>query len=160
MAERSPSLQDQFLNASRRAKTPLTVYLMKGVKLQGIITWFDNFSILLRREGATQLIYKHSISTIQPHEAVPLFAPTSPEATTRPQLQDVFLSAALDQREPMTVFLMNGVMLQGLVTGFDQFVVVLERAPYVQLVYKHAMSTLQPANGLDLQGEDEQGADA
>ncbi len=159
MAERLPSLQDQFLNAARRAKVPLTVYLMKGVKLQGIITWFDNFSILLRREGATQLVYKHSISTIQPHETVPGFEPTRPDTAQRPQLQDVFLAAALDQREPMTVFLMNGVMLQGHVTGFDQFVVVLERAPHMQLVYKHAMSTLQPANALDLQGEGDEGVD-
>ena len=158
MADKPTSLQDQFLNAARRAKTPLTIYLMKGVKLQGIITWFDNFSLLLRREGATQLIYKHSISTIQPHEAVPGFTPGRPELPARPQLQDVFLAAALDQREPMTVFLMNGVMLQGFVTGFDQFAVVLERAPQMQLVYKHAMSTLQPANGLDLQGEGDEGA--
>lgn len=159
MPERPTSLQDQFLNAARRAKTPLTIFLVKGVKLQGIITWFDNFSLLLRREGASQLIYKHSISTIQPHEAVPGFVPSRPELAARPPLQDVFLAAALEQREPMTVFLMNGVMLQGFVTGFDQFAVVLERAPQMQLVYKHAMSTLQPAHGLDLQGEDDEGAE-
>ena len=159
MPDRPPSLQDQFLNAARRAKTPLTIFLVKGVKLQGIITWFDNFSLLLRREGASQLVYKHSISTIQPHEAVPGFEPGRPDLPTKPQLQDVLLAAALDQREPMTVFLMNGVMLQGYVTGFDQFAIVLERAPQQQLVYKHAMSTLQPAQGLDLQGEDDEGAD-
>ena len=63
---RQPGLQDRFLNAVRRSKSPVTIFLVKGVKLQGIITWFDAFSILLRREGTTQLVYKHSISTIHP----------------------------------------------------------------------------------------------
>ena len=66
MAARSLSLQDHFLNSVRRAKLPVTIFLVKGVKLQGVITWFDSFSILLRREGASQLVYKHSISTIMP----------------------------------------------------------------------------------------------
>ena len=61
----SPSLQDQFLNLVRKHKTPVTMFLVKGVKLQGIVTWFDNFSILLRRDGQSQLVYKHAISTIK-----------------------------------------------------------------------------------------------
>ena len=60
------SLQDAFLNLLRRNKTPVTMFLVKGVKLQGIVTWFDNFSILLRRDGQSQLVYKHAISTIMP----------------------------------------------------------------------------------------------
>ena len=68
MAARSLSLQDHFLNSVRRAKLPVTIFLVKGVKLQGVITWFDAFSLLLRREGASQLVYKHSISTIMPAE--------------------------------------------------------------------------------------------
>ena len=61
MAARSLSLQDQFLNNVRRAKLPVTIFLVKGVKLQGVITWFDAFSLLLRREGTSQLVYKHAI---------------------------------------------------------------------------------------------------
>ena len=68
MAARSLSLQDHFLNSVRRARVPVTIFLVKGVKLQGVVTWFDSFSMLLRREGASQLIYKHSISTIMPAE--------------------------------------------------------------------------------------------
>ena len=64
MAEKQTSLQDLFLNSLRRSKTPVTMFLVKGVKLQGIVTWFDNFSVLLRRDGQSQLIYKHAISTI------------------------------------------------------------------------------------------------
>ncbi len=71
MSERLPSLQDQFLNAARRAKIPVTIFLVKGVKLQGTITWFDNFSMLLRREGSVQLLYKHAVSTIMPMDRVP-----------------------------------------------------------------------------------------
>eukprot|EP01034_Spumella_vulgaris_P015153 gene15153-19354_t len=72
MADKPTSLQDLFLNALRRSKTPVTMFLVKGVKLQGIVTWFDNFSVLLRRDGQSQLIYKHAISTIVPARSVRL----------------------------------------------------------------------------------------
>ena len=152
MADKALSLQDQFLNSIRRAKTPVTIFLMKGVKLQGVVTWFDAFSMLLRREGAAQLLYKHAISTIMP-SATPegLPQPVVPEGK-KLALQDVFLAAAHRQKEPMTIFLVNGVMLQGVIEGFDQFCILLERGGQVQIVYKHAVSTLQPAHALDLGG--------
>ena len=156
MAARSLSLQDHFLNSVRRAKLPVTIFLVKGVKLQGVITWFDSFSLLLRREGAAQLVYKHAISTIMPAEPPSDLVPTVSEPA-KPQLQDLFLGAATREHERMTLFLVNGVMLQGSVTGFDQFSLVLERGGQVQLVYKHAISTLQPAHPLKLGGEPEAG---
>jgi len=67
------NLQDVFLNAVRKTKTPLTVFLVNGVKLQGVITWFDNFCVLLRRDGHSQLVYKHAISTVMPLNPVQLF---------------------------------------------------------------------------------------
>ena len=70
MADKNQNVQDVFLNHIRKEKIPVTVYLMCGVKLQGIITWFDSFSLLLRRDGHTQLIYKHAVSTIMPAEAI------------------------------------------------------------------------------------------
>ena len=152
MAARSLSLQDHFLNSVRRAKLPVTIFLVKGVKLQGVITWFDAFSLLLRREGASQLVYKHSISTVMPAEPPPEFTATSAPAA-KPQLQDLFLTAASRESERMTLFLVNGVMLQGTVTGFDQFSLVLERGGQIQLVYKHAISTLQPEHTLKLEAE-------
>jgi host factor-I protein len=157
MAARSLSLQDHFLNSVRRAKLPVTVFLVKGVKLQGVITWFDTFSLLLRREGAAQLVYKHSISTIMPGEPPPDFVATQPAVEGgKATLQDLFLAAAVRDGARMTLFLVNGVMLQGNVTGFDQFAVVLERGGSLQLVYKHALSTLQPAQPLNLAGESEE----
>ena len=72
-AGRHQNLQDAFLNLLRKAKTPVTMFLVKGVKLQGIVTWFDNFSILLRRDGQSQLVYKHAISTIMPGAPVQLY---------------------------------------------------------------------------------------
>ena len=158
MAARSLSLQDHFLNSVRRAKLPVTIFLVKGVKLQGVITWFDAFSLLLRREGASQLVYKHAISTIMPAEMPPDLVATTSEGA-KPQLQDLFLAAAVRDTERMTLFLVNGVMLQGSVTGFDQFSLLLERGGQVQLVYKHAISTLQPAHPLSLGGEQESGSE-
>ena len=154
MAARALALQDHFLNAIRRAKLPVTIFLVKGVKLQGVVTWFDAFSLLLRREGASQLVYKHSISTIMPPEPPADFVATNGAADgVKAQLQDRFLAAASRDRERMTLCLVNGVMLQGTVTGFDQFSLVLERGWQIQLVYKHAISTLQPAHALKLGGE-------
>ena len=73
MAERPQSLQDTFLNHVRKAKTPLTIFLINGVKLQGVVTWFDNFCVLLRRDGHSQLVYKHAISTVMPSAPLKLF---------------------------------------------------------------------------------------
>ncbi len=66
MSEKAQNVQDVFLNHLRKNKTPVTIFLVNGVKLQGIVTWFDNFSVLLRRDGHSQLVYKHAISTIMP----------------------------------------------------------------------------------------------
>jgi host factor-I protein len=156
MADKALSLQDQFLNSIRRSKVPVTIFLVKGVKLQGIVTWFDPFSLLLRRDGSAQLVYKHAVSTIMPANP-----PTDLDLAGRgeagngkkPMLQDLFLQAAAREHEAMTVFLVNGVMLQGAVAGFDQFSLVLERGGQVQLVYKHAISTMQPGHPLNLGGE-------
>ena len=72
MTDSNHNLQDVFLNHMRKYHAPVTVFLMNGVKLQGIITWFDNYSMLLKRDGHIQLIYKHAISTIMPVNPVDL----------------------------------------------------------------------------------------
>src|ERR671921_2385704 len=95
MTARPLSLQDHFLNSIRRAKLPVTIFLVKGVKLQGVVTWFDSFSLLLRRDGASQLVYKHSISTIMPSEPPSDFVATKPSTEgVKAGLQDLFLAAA------------------------------------------------------------------
>lgn len=70
------NVQDVFLNYVRKNKTPLTVFLINGVKLQGVVTWFDSFSMLLRRDGHSQLVYKHAISTVMPQAPIQLFEST------------------------------------------------------------------------------------
>lgn len=84
-AEKSQNVQDVFLNHVRKSKTPVTIFLVNGVKLQGIITWFDNFSVLLRRDGHTQLVYKHAISTVMPGAPIMLFDATAAGATAPAQ---------------------------------------------------------------------------
>ncbi|MBN9343657.1 MAG: RNA chaperone Hfq [Caedibacter sp. 38-128] len=73
ISDKVSNLQDTFLNHLRKNKNPVTLFLVNGVKLQGIITWFDNFSVLLRRDAHSQLVYKHAISTIMPTNPVQLF---------------------------------------------------------------------------------------
>ena len=70
--DKTQNLQDVFLNTARRQHISVTVFLINGVKLQGLITWFDNYSILLKRDGHIQLIYKHAVSTIMPATAIDL----------------------------------------------------------------------------------------
>ena len=71
--EKKQNLQDTFLNSVRKSKTPLTIFLVNGVKLQGVVSWFDNFCVLLRRDGQSQLVYKHAISTIMPGAQISLY---------------------------------------------------------------------------------------
>jgi host factor-I protein len=78
-ADKKQNLQDTFLNTVRKTKTPLTIFLVNGVKLQGVVTWFDNFCMLLRRDGHSQLVYKHAISTIMPSAPVSLFEASDDE---------------------------------------------------------------------------------
>jgi host factor-I protein len=151
------NLQDQFLNLLRKNKTPVTMFLVKGVKLQGIVTWFDNFSILLRRDGQSQLVYKHAISTIMPSTPIDAgqFGANAEGGKKQRLLQDVFLSSIRNAGVQVTMFLVNGVMLQGRIAAYDLFCMLLEREGYVQLAYKHAVSTIQPVTPVDLTGETE-----
>ena len=164
IGSKGQNLQDQFLNLLRKNKVPVTMFLVKGVKLQGIVTWFDNFSILLRRDGQTQLIYKHAVSTIMPGQPIDvrLFAGGAEGNKKIRLLQDVFLTSVRNAEVQVTMFLVNGVMLQGRVAAFDLFCMLLERDGYVQLAYKHAVSTIQPASPVDLTGDwgGEEGGDA
>lgn len=160
MAEKINNLQDIFLNSLRKTKTPVTMFLVKGVKLQGIITWFDNFSVLLRRDGQSQLVYKHAISTVMPAQPMDLtdIRKAFENNQRKPRLlQEIFLNAVRKSGHPVTMFLVNGVMLQGEIAAYDLFCMLLERDGMAQLVYKHAISTVQPAHPLDLsaEGEDE-----
>ena len=158
MADKVNNLQDIFQNSLRKNKIPVTMFLVKGVKLQGIITWFDNFSVLLRRDGQSQLVYKHAISTVMPAQPLNLaeIRKAFEESERKPKLlQEIFLSAVRKSGDPVTMFLVNGVMLQGEIAAFDLFCMLLEREGLAQLVYKHAISTVQPARPLDLSGEGE-----
>jgi len=159
-AGRPGNLQDAFLNLLRKNKVPVTMFLVKGVKLQGIVTWFDNFSILLRRDGQSQLVYKHAISTIMPGQSLdPAQFQAKPGGKKQRQLQDVFLSRVSDAHVQVTMFLVNGVMLQGRIAAYDLFCMLLERDGAVQLAYKHAVSTIQPVSPVDLSTDDDEDGD-
>jgi len=80
-SEKQNNLQDVFLNQLRKTKAPVTLFLVNGVKLQGIITWFDSFSVLLRRDNHSQLVYKHAISTVMPINPIQLFEGDEEEPT-------------------------------------------------------------------------------
>ena len=82
--EKAQNLQDSFLNHVRKQKVPVTIFLVNGVKLQGVITWFDNFCLLLRRDAQSQLVYKHAISTIMPSAPIQLFDSTKSEGKAEP----------------------------------------------------------------------------
>ena len=72
---------------------------------------------------------------------------------TKANLQDLFLLRARRESVPVTLFLMNGFQMRGVITGFDAFVVVLDSDGKQQVVYKHAISTIAPVRPGDLSGE-------
>jgi host factor-I protein len=138
MPDKSNNLQDIFLNNLRKNKTAVTMFLVKGVKLQGIIT-----------------------STVMPGASMDLIgvAKSFEQGERKKQLQEVFLSAVQRTQNPVTMFLVNGVMLQGDIVAYDLFCMLLQRDGATQLVYKHAISTVQPANPLNLAEEGEEDVD-
>ena len=69
-------------------------------------------------------------------------------------LQDAFLTLARRQHIPLTVFLVNGFQMRGTLRGFDPFVVILESEGRQQMLYKHAISTIAPAQSIDLRGDE------
>ena len=78
--EKTQNVQDVFLNHIRKNKIPVTIFLINGVKLQGVVSSFDNFCLLLRRDGHVQLVYKHAVSTVMPASVVRLYEPSTEEA--------------------------------------------------------------------------------
>ena len=92
-AEKQQNLQDVFLNHVRKNKIPVTVFLINGVKLQGVISSFDNFCLLLRRDGHVQLVYKHAVSTVMPSAAVRLYDPAAAAAGADEQSREGYSSS-------------------------------------------------------------------
>ncbi|RIV29316.1 RNA chaperone Hfq [Alicyclobacillaceae bacterium I2511] len=71
------NIQDMFLNHLRKERIPVTVYLVNGFQIRGLVRAFDSFTVVLESEGKQQLIYKHAISTFTPLKSVPLNLETS-----------------------------------------------------------------------------------
>ena len=71
--EKTLNLQDVFLDQMLKNRVAVTLFLVNGVKLQGVITCFDSFSLLLQRDDHSQLVYKHAISTVMPLNPMPIF---------------------------------------------------------------------------------------
>ncbi len=77
--EKKQNIQDLFLNTLRKNKTPLTMFLVNGIKLQGVVVSFDNFCVMVRRDSHMQLVYKHAISTVMPNGPISLYDGESEE---------------------------------------------------------------------------------
>ena len=75
--EKSQNVQDVFLNHVLKNNTPVTIFLVNGIRLQGIITWFDKFCVVLQRDAHSQLVYKQEISTVMPGQPIQLFEPST-----------------------------------------------------------------------------------
>ncbi len=152
----SSAVQDAFLNAARKNLTHLSVFLLGGVKLQGVIGGFDRRSILLKRLGQPQtLVFKHSISSISGSDS---FAPFDLSTLAPPEpmrkssiIQETFLHSATKEAVPLTIFLFNGIKLQGQDCAFDRNCILIERPDKTQtLVYKHAITTITVSAPLKL----------
>jgi len=74
--QKTQNLQDLFLNQTRRERQVVTLFLMNGFQMRGIVRGFDNFTVVLETDGKQQLIYKHAISTLVPGKTVDMSTPT------------------------------------------------------------------------------------
>ena len=81
MNKSAVNLQDALLNQTRKENIPVTIFLVNGFQLKGMIKGFDNFTVIIEFEGRQQMVYKHAISTIMPNRPVNLMAAV--EANTR-----------------------------------------------------------------------------
>ncbi|HBT48218.1 MAG TPA: RNA chaperone Hfq [Peptococcaceae bacterium] len=79
MSKGQGNLQDIFLNQIRKENIPVTIYLVNGFQLRGVVRGFDNFTVLLDSEGKQQMVYKHAISTVVPYRPVSLAAESRAE---------------------------------------------------------------------------------
>lgn len=78
---KSINIQDTFLNQLRKENIPVTVFLMNGFQIRGVIKAFDNFTIIIDSEGRQQMVYKHAVSTFMPQRNVSLMQQESPSAS-------------------------------------------------------------------------------
>lgn len=76
---KSINLQDGFLNQVRKENLPVTIYLVNGFQLKGVVRGFDNFTVVLEFEGKQQMVYKHAISTVMPIRPISLAQATAGE---------------------------------------------------------------------------------
>ncbi|MCM8556781.1 RNA chaperone Hfq [Sphingomicrobium sediminis] len=139
MSDRPANLQDAFLNHQRRTGAPVTLYLVKGVRLQGQLSGFDSYSLLLKRHGDEQLVYKQAISTIL---AAATEAPDE-DASRAHDRQGDFLHRL--EGKPVKIFLVNGIGLEGILLDYDNYALLIETREGLQLAFKHAISTVAAA---------------
>lgn len=66
MSKNQLNLQDAFLNQVRKERIPVTIYLVNGFQIKGMVKGFDNFTVIIELEGKQQMVYKHAISTVAP----------------------------------------------------------------------------------------------
>ena len=142
MADKFIDFQNILLNHCRREGLSLSVYLLKGVRLQGVISGFDPFVLTLKRDGAEQLVYKHGVATISariPIETLDLAGVAGGEG-----LQQTYLDRAIGS--DVEAFLVNGVRLGGRLVAHDRFTLLIEGPnETAQLIYKHALSSISGA---------------
>lgn len=142
MSDKPLDLQNIVLNHCRREGAAVNVFLLKGVRLQGAVSGFDPFVLTLKRDGREQLVYKHGIATLSAHVDATILPPHTP--TQGEGMQQVFLDRVTGGE--IEVFLTSGVRLTGRLIAHDRYTLVLQgQDGQLQLVYKHALSSLSGA---------------
>lgn len=135
-------LQNPFFNVIRTNRVPVAIYLVNGIKLQGLITSFDRHTLKLNHsEVQDQLVYKHAIATVVPRQKIELPL-AAVEELSQEKTQDAFLDAIKEANKWVNVYLMNGIKLEGCVFAHDGYTLILDNNKTSQLAYKHAIATV------------------
>ena len=142
MSDKPLDLQNIILNHCRREGVAVNIFLIKGVRLQGVVSGFDPFVLTLKRDGREQLVYKHGVATLSAPIDASILPPDGPAAGEG--LQQAYLDRVVGGLSE--VFLTSGVRLTGRLAAHDRYTLVLETPENgLQLVYKHALSSLSGA---------------
>lgn len=145
------NLQDTLLYAVMKERVQITVFFSNGFQFKGIVKSFDNYTILLVKDGKEKLIFKSAITTISPQRPVDIQKYLDKNVKTNTNLQDKLLNAVLSKGTQLQVFFAKGFQFKGNVESFDTYTILIRDKKNSRLIYKSSISTLEPLDPLNLE---------
>lgn len=140
------NLQDRLYAALKEDRIKTKVFLTNGFQMDGIIKEVDNFTILVLKDGQERMIYKHAISTIEPTKKID--NTTNRRQSSNTNLQERLYTSLKEGEIKAKIYLTNGFQLDGIIKDFDNFTILILKDGREDMIYKHAISTIEPSKAV------------